>query len=245
MARKVVKYSEEEMAAWPEGHKRCTGCNLVLPLSAFSKNAKTRLGYANVCRGCSGVAGGGFTKFTLEEELSWPPDHRGCVSCRKVIPFSDFHKHSGCRWGINTTCKACRKGISREAWQRDRDEMRQHVRTRPKTAKKTKTAATASDALAATMWRGARSRATTGGYPFEISMSNIVIPERCPVLGVVMAYGDGMRSPTLDKIDPSLGYVPGNIMVISKKANMMKSSATQEELRMFCDFYAGGRPSKI
>jgi hypothetical protein len=38
---------------------------------------------------------------------------------------------------------------------------------------------------------------------------------------------------SLDKIDPSKGYVIGNLQVISKKANAMKSNATIEELRLF------------
>jgi hypothetical protein len=40
-------------------------------------------------------------------------------------------------------------------------------------------------------------------------------------------------APSLDKIDPKLGYVPGNIQVISHKANAMKWDATREELRAF------------
>lgn len=35
--------------------------------------------------------------------------------------------------------------------------------------------------------------------------------------------------PTIDRIIPALGYVPGNIVVISHRANRMKSDGTAEE----------------
>jgi hypothetical protein len=40
-------------------------------------------------------------------------------------------------------------------------------------------------------------------------------------------------SPSLDKIIPSRGYVKGNVMVVSSKANLMKSDASVTELRDF------------
>lgn len=41
------------------------------------------------------------------------------------------------------------------------------------------------------------------------------------------------NSPSLDKIIPQLGYVKGNIIVMSMKANIMKANATKEELINF------------
>ena len=39
-------------------------------------------------------------------------------------------------------------------------------------------------------------------------------------------------SPTIDKLIPSLGYTKGNVWVISRRANMIKSDATLEELEL-------------
>jgi hypothetical protein len=62
----------------------------------------------------------------------------------------------------------------------------------------------------------------------------------CPILEISLNYsnvGVGHTAPynhaSLDKIDPSKGYVVGNLQVISKKANAMKNNATVEELRKF------------
>lgn len=62
-----------------------------------------------------------------------------------------------------------------------------------------------------------------------------MIPAFCPVLGLPLyrntgGAAQGPNSPSLDRIDASLGYVRGNVAVISAKANAIKSNATPEEL---------------
>lgn len=79
----------------------------------------------------------------------------------------------------------------------------------------------------------ARRRAKTRGLPCTISEADIVIPAQCPVLGITIAFG-GHRdcTPALDMIDPSRGYVPGNVQVISQRANRCKSDLTIPEMRL-------------
>ena len=78
----------------------------------------------------------------------------------------------------------------------------------------------------------ARSRAKQRGVPFSITVVDIEIPEFCPYLKVRLEPNT-MYAPSIDRITPSLGYVPGNVEVISRKANMMKSDASVEELLEF------------
>ena len=92
------------------------------------------------------------------------------------------------------------------------------------------------------MLGNAKARATRAGVPFEISAPDIIIPSHCPVLGVELyrtlgRKGGGPNSPSLDRIKPELGYVPGNIIVISNRANRIKSDAAPHELRAVADFY--------
>lgn len=79
----------------------------------------------------------------------------------------------------------------------------------------------------------AKQRATRQGVPFNIQTEDIVFPSHCPVLGIPLIVSDKVitdNSPTLDKFIPELGYVKGNVSVISFKANTMKQKATSDEV---------------
>lgn len=91
------------------------------------------------------------------------------------------------------------------------------------------------------IWRAAKSRAAKRGVEFDIEISDIVIPSHCPVLGILLKksaevggqQGGREDSPSLDRINNDLGYVKGNVQVISNKANSMKFTASPEELVKF------------
>jgi hypothetical protein len=82
----------------------------------------------------------------------------------------------------------------------------------------------------------ARQRARKHGLPFDLSTEDFEIPEVCPILGTELSFNKGGRSghfpnsPSLDRVDPALGYVKGNVRVISARANWLKSDASLEEL---------------
>ena len=89
------------------------------------------------------------------------------------------------------------------------------------------------------MFQLAKHRAKTKGIPFDIEISDIIIPEICPILGLPLKTTiDGNRdlSPSLDRIDNTKGYVKGNVQVISFKANNMKCTANDEELINFANW---------
>lgn len=85
------------------------------------------------------------------------------------------------------------------------------------------------------LFKAARDRAKKKNLDFDLKLSDIVIPEFCPILRVRFEkYTDYAAS--VDRIDSTKGYVSGNIQVISKKANLMKSNASQDDLKCFADW---------
>jgi len=102
------------------------------------------------------------------------------------------------------------------------------------------------------LWNGARKRAIKNNLPFNIEVADIIVPEFCPALGIKLQHGVGTHhaaSPTLDRVVPSLGYVKGNIAVISLKANVIKNNATQAEIQKVADwllnFFSDSLPKLI
>lgn len=91
-----------------------------------------------------------------------------------------------------------------------------------------------------TLLAAAKRSARVAKVPFNLVIADIVIPDACPVLGLPLSRGEGIRtgnSPSLDRLKPHLGYVKGNVMVISWRANRIKCDATFEELAAVADFY--------
>lgn len=94
------------------------------------------------------------------------------------------------------------------------------------------------------MLRSARQRAREKGIEFRLTEEDIVIPEICPVLGIPLTRYSGNRSggsPTLDRRDNSLGYVPGNVFVISHRANRLKADSTIEEILAIARYMQSGQ----
>src|SRR5262249_3903966 len=82
--------------------------------------------------------------------------------------------------------------------------------------------------------QAAKWRSREQGLPCDLTLDDVVIPDRCPVLGIPLITGQskqGENSATLDRIVGSKGYVKGNVAVISWRANHLKNNATLDEIR--------------
>lgn len=138
-----------------------------------------------------------------------------------------FFKGARSPGGFHTECRLCLQHRSRK-WREDNQDRCRGREGRWR-----------SDNRARVMLYSAANRAKKQGVPFSLTADDIEIPERCPVLDIPMAHGDGKagpNSPSLDKLVPILGYVPGNIRVISARANMLKNDATVEEMERVLEY---------
>lgn len=86
-----------------------------------------------------------------------------------------------------------------------------------------------------------KARAKKQGFPFDLTAKDIYVPEVCPALGVTLVFGGRKNhpyGPSVDKLIPRLGYIRGNVAVISTRANMIKHDATAAELRLVAEWAA-------
>lgn len=88
----------------------------------------------------------------------------------------------------------------------------------------------------------AKQRARDNGINYSLSPQDICLPINCPVLGNPLVVG-GPRSdwsPSLDRIAPEFGYAPGNVRVISDRANRLKGGRSLAQIMVLSRI---GRPA--
>ena len=83
------------------------------------------------------------------------------------------------------------------------------------------------------MLRLAKNSAKNRNIELTITLDDIIIPKKCPILDVVFNTNNIRYTYSVDRIDNSKGYIPGNISIISNQANAMKRDSTKEELISF------------
>ncbi len=98
------------------------------------------------------------------------------------------------------------------------------------------------------MIQKSRHSAKPRGFEHTITEADLVWPTHCPILGLELVYDRDKKTPrrdcypTLDRRDNALGYVPGNVFVISWRANRIKWMATAEELMAVANYAKHGLP---
>jgi hypothetical protein len=149
-----------------------------------------------------------------------------CPQCNADKPTSEFFKRGGDRGDqLQSWCKTCLKPV------RNR-HMKKVYKSDPKAwidRQHEQRAANPVKYLVTT----SRSRAKYAGLEHSITTDDLVMPSHCPLLGIPLFFSRGrptQNTPTIDRLNPRLGYVPGNVWVISYKANTIKSDATLDEL---------------
>lgn len=182
-----------------------------------------------------------------------------CSTCEipKEATFDNFSKKAAAPDGLNSRCKECDKTVSARyridhpdeanaSSKRSKQKHSVQVKARRKTYYEENSVRimdqmkqSLKDNPERGLLRLARQRCRKSGVVCTIAESDIVIPEFCPILGMRLEFGDmdsRDNSPSLDRIKPELGYVPGNVAVISFKANRIKNHGSADEHRRIADW---------
>lgn len=150
-----------------------------------------------------------------------------------------------CRNFLNKLWRDARPNLSKERYSRDRLRILKRCKLwRDKNKEKSKDRQQLFFANNAPLYllRCSKNRAKKKGMEHSLKESDIYIPTHCPVLGIPISHQKtgGMphaNSATIDRIDNNKGYTPDNIIVVSRRANILKNDATLEELRKIVTFY--------
>lgn len=143
-----------------------------------------------------------------------------CTGCHQELPTDSFYPDNRTRTGFQTRCKGCHTRSLTTSYRKHPEKY---------------------------LLRAARKRAQEKGVPFTLTLGDIHIPDVCPVLGLPLEpirsdIHQRAGSPSIDEIIPGRGYVPGNVAVISWRANSLKRDGLLAEFRHlvrwlegFCD----------
>ena len=161
-----------------------------------------------------------------------------CTRCNQIKPIDEF-VYSKKENRYKSRCKKCRHEVYLEQKKRNLETAKKYYDDNKKTILE-KLKHKRENNLEKELIRSAKRRAKNKNLEFNIDDSDVIIPERCPVLGIKLEKGNGKvhkNSPTIDRINPNKGYVKGNVIVVSQRANTIKTNATIEEIFKVYEFY--------
>lgn len=161
-----------------------------------------------------------------------------CKKCKINKNISEFHHNKYSKDGHYDHCKSCKGKY--DAKYRKSKKVKTYTKSQYYRDRKAEYRKSRDKDPRIQMLVSAKTRAKQLNLTINITIDDIVIPEICPLLNIPIfrkPYGQRgsflPNSPSLDKIIPELGYVKGNVQVISMKANAMKYNASIEELKTF------------
>lgn len=157
--------------------------------------------------------------------MSITNETKQCSKCNETKPIEKFpnRKSSNGKYYRLSVCNHC-KWLNIKESRKKNPELRLKLNERTRIYRKNN--------LERSMMAAAKYRAKQKQLEFNIELEDIIIPEFCPVFNVLLKTGERKledNTPTLDRINSSLGYVKGNVAVISNRANLIKNYGTADE----------------
>lgn len=142
--------------------------------------------------------------------------HKTCKTCHENKPEIEYHKSPTNRDGLNSECKLCRKVKASEDYKKNWFQKVVGLK---------------------------KSYCKTRGIPFDLDKEYLesIWTDSCPVFDKPFVRHDKRNDmcPALDRVEPTLGYVKGNVRFISARANRIKYDASVEELKQVLVYVEG------
>ena len=151
-------------------------------------------------------------------------DTKICTACGIPKPITDFKMRSG---GYRkAVCSLCNADYFR-------DYSRRHLEKR--------------------LFIGIKYRAKKNNLLFDLKESDINVPEYCPILNIkLIPFSENHNktiindsAPTVDRLIPEKGYVKGNVVVISWRANRIKGDGTLQEHKLILEYMRRHEKNKM
>lgn len=191
--------------------KKCCQCGQIKPLEEFVKDNRRKDGHSTLCKECKRAK----DRARYHERKNDPEYHAKKLAHQ--AKYRENHKEQIDAYSYEYNSRP--EVIERKAeWHQEKSSKRS-ISTK-----------------IGDMLSRAKNRSEEKNVPFNITKEDIAFVEICPLLNIPLNWEGGPRdknTPSLDRVIPELGYVKGNVRIISNLANMMKSYASAQELLTF------------
>lgn len=180
-----------------------------------------------------------------------------CTKCQVKKQFNEFSQSKTGKYNLQNNCKICVKKYDAENYQKNKNIIKSQKKEFYQLNKEilikrakdyyclNKKSISIKRKLRhkidprKILLRNAYQRSKEKKLAFDITLDDIVVPEFCPIFGIKLYIGNNeiaFNSPSLDRLIPELGYVKGNVYVISNKANTIKNIGNSFEHRQIADW---------
>ena len=161
-----------------------------------------------------------------------------CNECNLEKPIEMFGVNKSCKDGYNNKCKECKNKLAAISRDKNREKINEKYREKyannpefkkhRKEIQKNSYEKKKENEPLYYAYMGAKSRAKSNNLDFNIDLDDLILPKICPLLEIPFVLNTGRDNhpgtPSIDRIVPELGYIKGNVKVISYKANTMKNN---------------------
>ena len=161
----------------------------------------------------------------------------------QLLPLSSFYKNTTQQDGLSRICKQCNLQAQHNTRQKYLESYqkrsREYYHSTPERRIRSinrrrnwREALDPTERILRGLLYNAKRRAIKYNIPFTLTLDDMDLPTHCPILGIELKTSTGPiadNSPTLDQIVPRQGYTKENTLIISKRANTIKSYGTPEE----------------
>lgn len=170
-------------------------------------------------------------------------DTKMCITCGETFPatLEFFRKESKKRKhkkhdGLTGVCKKCAKVRDKGYRQKYKGD----INSKLETVYKDHTSNDDEVALAKKLMTNARSRANFKNLEFTLKLDDILpLPAFCQYTKVPLKYNreNEDNSASIDRIDNSKGYIPGNVKIVTQQINKIKGDLSLEQLQERIELY--------
>jgi hypothetical protein len=222
--------------------KTCQHSGAIQPITNFFRNRTELDGIHGTCKDCTKIDSERRKRINKESPSPYIDgkvricSRKDCIHNGIEQPVTNFYRHTNQTSGLSCECKDCSDASAKKyrnanpekvkecikKWaENNQDRIKLFQLNYYKEEKKFRT-----EHWEEVKIKDAKRRAEKKNIPFDLEVGDLSpLPKFCSVFGVPLDYSAGTNRrlwASVDRIKPELGYVKGNVRVISLAANMAK-----------------------